>query len=66
MLTQGKDDNEAGREKDKQETANFIDREYITVFTGYQYKPPNIRVYGWFAWIARIERRLVRNENGNC
>ena len=25
MLTQGKDDNEAGRKKDKQETANFIE-----------------------------------------
>ena len=31
MLTQGKDDNEAGRKKDKQETANFIDCEYKTV-----------------------------------
>ena len=28
MLTQGKDDNEAGRKKDKQETANPGDREY--------------------------------------
>jgi hypothetical protein len=28
LLTQGKDDNEAGREKDKQETANISDREY--------------------------------------
>ena len=30
MLTQGKDDNEAGRKKDKQETANPGDREYKT------------------------------------
>jgi hypothetical protein len=28
LLTQGKDDNEAGRKKDKQETANLNDREY--------------------------------------
>jgi hypothetical protein len=28
LLTQGKDDNEAGRKKDKQETANLSDREY--------------------------------------
>ena len=32
MLSQGKDDNEAGREKDKQETANINDCEYnVTV-----------------------------------
>jgi len=28
LLSQGKDDNEAGRKKDKQETANIYDREY--------------------------------------
>ena len=28
MLTQGKDDNEAGRKKDKQDTVNPIAREY--------------------------------------
>ena len=28
MLTQGKDDNEAGRKKDKPETANLSAREY--------------------------------------
>ena len=33
MLTQGKDDNEAGREKDKQETANISDREYMDPVT---------------------------------
>ena len=30
MLSQGKDDNEAGREKDKQETAHINAREYNT------------------------------------
>ena len=29
LLTQGKDDNEAGRKKDKQDTVNTIAREYI-------------------------------------
>ncbi|MCL2248715.1 MAG: hypothetical protein FWC13_05555 [Oscillospiraceae bacterium] len=29
LLTQGKDDNEAGWKKDKQETANIYDREYM-------------------------------------
>ena len=33
LLTQGKDDNEAGREKDKQETANISDREYMCRFS---------------------------------
>jgi len=28
LLTQGKDDNEAGRKKDKQDTVNIIAREY--------------------------------------
>jgi len=28
LLTQGKDDNEAEREKDKQETASLFDRKY--------------------------------------
>ena len=28
LLTQGKDDNEAGQKKDKQETANLFDHEY--------------------------------------
>jgi len=28
LLTQGKDDNEAGRKKDKQDTVNNIAREY--------------------------------------
>ena len=34
MLTQGKDDNEAGRKKDKQDTVNTITREYICVGGG--------------------------------
>jgi len=29
LLPQGKDDNEAGRKKDKQETANLSAREYL-------------------------------------
>ncbi|MDR0491278.1 MAG: hypothetical protein LBH28_08565, partial [Oscillospiraceae bacterium] len=34
LLTQGKDDNEAGRKKDKQETANLSDREYNSAAGG--------------------------------
>jgi hypothetical protein len=34
LLTQGKDDNEAGRKKDKQETANLSDREYNLEWLG--------------------------------
>jgi hypothetical protein len=37
LLTQGKDDNEAGRKKDKQETANLSDREYIYIFCVIEY-----------------------------
>jgi len=33
LLTQGKDDNKAGRKKGKQETANLSDREYNYVNT---------------------------------
>jgi hypothetical protein len=36
LLTQGKDDNEAGRKKDKQETANLSDREYLQNRVGYK------------------------------
>ena len=41
MLTQGKDDNEAGRKKDKQDTVNTIAREYnkVLLYVGIENHP---------------------------
>ena len=47
MLTQGKDDNEAGRKKDKQETANFIDREYNIICHVSDHKMDSMAQLDW-------------------
>jgi hypothetical protein len=38
LLTQGKDDNEAGRQKDKQVMANLAAHEYIIAWRGLRRK----------------------------
>ncbi|MDR0491603.1 MAG: hypothetical protein LBH28_10220 [Oscillospiraceae bacterium] len=55
MLTQGKYDNEAGRKKDKQETANLSDREY-----GFQYNSTGRKILIFTVTYAIIRAGFLR------